>query len=216
LDIIGPVAELMKVILDFLFKYTNSYGLSIIALTVIIKIVLFPLTYKQLNSMKKMQEIAPLQKKLQEKYKNDKERLNREIMELYRKNNVNPAGGCLPLLIQFPFLIALFRLLQAPETYGFVLSEESLRFLWIANLNKPDAFYILPILAGVTTYIQSKMTTTDPSQSTMTIVMSFFIAWMSSRFAAGLALYWVVSNVFQIAQQFVMSKSVAATKEGTN
>lgn len=204
----------MKIVLDVLFKYTNSYGLSIIGLTIIIKVVLFPLTYKQLHSMKKMQEIAPLQKKLQEKYKNDKERLNREIMELYRKHKVNPAGGCLPLLIQFPFLIALFRLLQSPEAFGFILPEESLRFLWIANLNKPDVLYIIPILAGVTTYIQSKMTATDASQNTMTIFMSFFIAWMSSRFAAGLALYWVVSNIFQIVQQYLMTKSVPVAGEG--
>jgi YidC/Oxa1 family membrane protein insertase len=166
-----------------------------------------PLTYKQLQSMKKMQEIAPLQKKLQEKYKNNKEKLNKEIMELYRKNNVNPAAGCLPLLLQMPFLFAFFRLLQ---NYDFAKAG----FLWIKDLGAPDGTYILPVLAGLTTYLSSKMTTpSDSSQGNMTLFMSIFIAWISTRFAAGLALYWVVSNLIQLIQQLIMTRSVAVAKE---
>ncbi|MDI3533966.1 MAG: YidC/Oxa1 family rane protein insertase [Thermosediminibacterales bacterium] len=203
---IAYLANIMKQVLDFLFVYTKSYGISIILLTIFIKVILLPLTFKQMQSMKKMQEIAPLQKKLQEKYKNDKEKLNKEIMELYRKNNVNPAAGCLPLLIQFPFLIALFRLLQQ---YDF--GEAG--FLWISNLGAPDTTYILPILAGLTTYISSKMASPDSSQQTMTIFMSVFIAWMSTRFASGLALYWVVSNIFQLLQQIFVTRPFPRTKE---
>lgn len=105
--------SLMKQLMDFIFLYTKNYGLAIIVITVLIKLVLMPFSFQQFKSMKKMQELAPMQKKLQEKYKNNKEKLNEEIMKLYRENKVNPMGGCLPLLIQFPFIIALFRLLQA-------------------------------------------------------------------------------------------------------
>ena len=99
----------MKQLMDLIYGYTNSYGIAIILLTVLIKLILLPFSFMQINSMKKMQEIAPMQKKLQEKYKNDKEKLNTEIMKLYQENKINPMGGCLPLLIQFPFIIALFR-----------------------------------------------------------------------------------------------------------
>jgi YidC/Oxa1 family membrane protein insertase len=197
----------MEKVLNIFFQYTKNYGLSIIGLTILIKLILMPLTYKQLQSMKKMQEIAPLQKKLQEKYKNNKEKLNKEIMELYRKNNVNPAAGCLPLLLQMPFLFAFFRLLQ---NYDFAQAG----FLWIKDLGAPDGTYILPVLAGLTTYLSSKMTTpSDSSQGNMTLFMSIFIAWISTRFAAGLALYWVVSNLIQLIQQLIMTRSVAVAKE---
>ncbi len=205
---IEKLAYIMKQALDFLFVYTNNYGLAIIALTLLIKLVLLPLTYKQLQSMKKMQEIAPLQKKLQEKYKNNKEKLNQELMKLYKEHRVNPAGGCLPLLIQFPFLIALFRLLNA---YDFGKAG----FLWITDLGAPDGTYILPVLAAATTYISSQMTATtgNESQTKMTVFMSLFIGWMSTRFPSGLTLYWVVSNLFQIGQQYLMTKTVAVVKE---
>jgi len=206
--LIEKLAYIMKQALDFLFIYTNNYGLAIIALTILIKLILLPLTYKQLQSMKKMQEIAPLQKRLQEKYKNNKEKLNQELMKLYREHKVNPAGGCLPLLIQFPFLIALFRLLNA---YDFGKAG----FLWIADLGAPDGTYILPVLAAATTYISSQMTTTtgNESQNKMAIFMSLFIGWMSTRFPSGLTLYWVVSNLFQIGQQYLMTRTVAVAKE---
>jgi len=205
--LINYLAGLMEKVLNIFFQYTKNYGLSIIGLTILIKLILMPLTYKQLQSMKKMQEIAPLQKKLQEKYKNNKEKLNKEIMELYRKNNVNPAAGCLPLLLQMPFLFAFFRLLQ---NYDFAKAG----FLWIKDLGAPDGTYILPVLAGLTTYLSSKMTTpSDSSQGNMTLFMSIFIAWISTRFAAGLALYWVVSNLIQLIQQLIMTRSVAVAKE---
>lgn len=121
----------MKQLMDLIFNYTNNYGIAIILLTVIIKLILLPFSFMQINSMKKMQELAPLQKKLQEKYKNDKEKLNAEIMKLYQENKINPMGGCLPLFIQFPFIIALFRVFQ---TYNF--GEAG--FLWIKNLSAPD------------------------------------------------------------------------------
>lgn len=201
--------DLMKQLMDLIYAYTNSYGIAIILITVIIKVALLPLTFVQLNSMRKMQQLAPMQKKLQEKYKNDKEKLNMELMKLYQESKVNPMSGCLPLLIQFPFIIALFRLLQS---YNF--GEAG--FLWIKNLGAPDTTYILPILAALTTYLQAKISTPaspdNPAGST-NIVMALFIGWMSIKFAAGLALYWVVSNLVQITQSLLMMRSPAVTKE---
>ena len=198
----GFLQGIMKQIMDFFYSYTNSYGVAIILITVLIKLILVPFSFMQINSMKKMQELAPMQKKLQEKYKNDKERLNMEIMKLYQDNKVNPMGGCLPLFIQFPFIIALFRLLQ---TYNF----GDAGFLWIKSLSKPDSTYILPLLAAGTTYLQTKLATPpgqDNPNASMNIIMPLLIGWMSLKFASGLALYWVVSNIMQILQQLLFAR----------
>lgn len=200
---------IMKQLMDLIFGYTNSYGIAIILLTVLIKLILLPFSFMQINSMKKMQEIAPMQKKLQEKYKNDKEKLNMEIMKLYQENKINPMGGCLPVLIQFPFIIALFRVFQ---TYDFGGAS----FLWIKDLSVTDGTYILPILAAATTYLQTKIATpagTDNPNASMSIIMPLMIGWFSLRFAAGLALCWVVSNVVQIVQQLLFTRPQAIAKE---
>lgn len=200
----------MKQLLDYIFSYTGNYGLAIIIITVLIKLVLLPFSFQQFHSIKKMQELAPEQKRLQEKYKNDKEKLNKELMKLYQENKVNPLGGCLPLLIQFPFIIALFRSLQ---TYDF----EQASFLWIKDLGAPDSLYILPILAAITTYLSSKVATPaaspEASNNTMNIVMACLIGWMAMKFPSGLALYWVVSNIVQILQQLLIMRSPAPVKE---
>ncbi|HHY41699.1 MAG TPA: membrane protein insertase YidC [Thermoanaerobacterales bacterium] len=201
--------ELMKQLMDWIYTYTNNYGVAIILLTVLIKLVLLPFNFMQLRSLKKMQEIAPKQKELQQKYKNNPDKLNEEILKLYRENNVNPMGGCLPLLIQFPFIIALFRVFQ---TYDFGGAS----FLWIKDLSAPDTTYILPILAAVTTYLQTKLSTpagTDSANASMNIVMPLMIGWFALKFAAGLALYWVVSNLVQIIQQLIFARPGALAKE---
>lgn len=201
--------ELMKQLMDLIFVYTNNYGIAIILLTVLIKLILLPFNFMQLNSLKKMQEIAPIQKKLQEKYKNNPDKLNTELMKLYQENNINPMGGCLPLLIQFPFIIALFRVFQAYDFGG-------ASFLWIKDLSMPDTTYILPILAAVTTYLQTKISTpagADNPNASMNIIMPLMIGWFSLKFAAGLALYWVVSNVVQIIQQLLFTRPRALAKE---
>lgn len=204
------LGNIMKQLLDYIFSYTGNYGLAIIIITVLIKLVLLPFSFQQFHSIKKMQELAPEQKRLQEKYKNDKEKLNKELMKLYQENKVNPLGGCLPLLIQFPFIIALFRSLQ---TYDF----EQASFLWIKDLGAPDSLYILPILAAITTYLSSKVATPaaspEASNNTMNIVMACLIGWMAMKFPSGLALYWVVSNIVQILQQLLIMRSPAPVKE---
>lgn len=200
----------------------QNYGLAIVLFTIIIKIVLLPLTLKQTNSMKKMNELQPQLQELQKKYKNNKEKLNEKMMQLYRENNYNPAGGCLPLLLQFPVLIGLFRVLQSPELYVFpkeVYESVVQNFLWLPNLGEPDPIYILPVLAALTTYLSTKMVSNNATgdaaqtQKTMGIIMPLMIGWISIKFPSGLALYWVVSNLFQMGQQYMALRNVPGNKE---
>jgi len=201
--------ELMKQLMDWIFAYTNNYGIAIILLTVLIKIILLPFNFMQINSVKKLQQIAPKQQELQKKYKNNPDKLNEEIMKLYRENNINPMGGCLPLLIQFPFIIALFRVFQSYDFGG-------AGFLWIKDLSIQDSTFILPILAAVTTYWQTKLSSppgTDNANATMNIVMPLMIGWFAIKFASGLALYWVVSNLVQIVQ-LLLTRPRELAKDG--
>ncbi|MCR1899248.1 YidC/Oxa1 family membrane protein insertase [Irregularibacter muris] len=212
--------DLLGKLLYGIYSLFQNYGLSIIAFTVVVKVFLLPLALKQTNSMKQMQTIQPKIQALQQKYKNDKQKLNEKMMELYKEHNYNPAGGCLPLLIQFPILIGLFRVLQNPQTYVFpegTYQHVAQSFLWLPNLGNPDPYYILPVLAALTTYLSTKMMSTsnsgDQTQKTMNMIMPLMIGWISIRFPSGLALYWVVSNVFQMIQQYVMMRSVVSDKE---
>ncbi|MGI6575125.1 MAG: YidC/Oxa1 family membrane protein insertase [bacterium] len=191
------ISGIMLSILKFFYTYLGNWGFAIIGLTFIIRLVLWPLTQKQTNSMRRMQEIQPKIKKVQEKYKNNPEKMNKEVMDLYKKHNINPMAGCLPILVQFPILIALFRVLHDMEYIG----DGS--FFWIKDLSLPDPIYVLPILAAITTYISQKQMTTDPKQAQMMAFMPLLIGWFATRFPAGLALYWVASNVFAIIQHIL-------------
>ncbi len=212
------LVDLMKAALTFFYNITAkmgvpSYGIAIILLTIAIKMILYPLTVKQVKSMKAMQDIAPKLKALQEKYKDNKEKMNREVATLYKEAGVNPLAGCLPLIIQMPFFIAIF---FAIKEYTYVSNPG---FLWLANLaqdNPSDPYYILPVLAAATTYISTKQTTTDQSQQNkmMLMFMPLFIGYITITFPAGLGLYWVVSNVVQIAQQWWLYKPAAAAQGG--
>jgi len=218
--LINAIAAPFGLFLKYIYGFVNNYGWSIVIFTIIVKMILLPLTLKQSKSMKKMQDLNPKLKELQKKYAKDKQKLNEKTMELYQKEKVNPAGGCLPLLIQFPVLIALFQVLRMPEKYVFtpeVYATVEKSFLWLKDLSNPDSLYILPILAAVTTYYQSKMMNTgnvqNAQQNTMTIVMPLMIGWFSLKFPSGLALYWVLSNLFQIAQQYYIMRPAKAVKE---
>jgi YidC/Oxa1 family membrane protein insertase len=207
----------MKMALDFFYNLTAgmgfpNYGVAIILLTIVIKLALYPLTVKQVKSMKAMQDLSPKMKQLQEKYKDDKERLNREVASLYKESGVNPLAGCLPLIIQFPFLIAIF---YAIREYQYVTDPS---FLWIANLaqsHPSDPYYILPALAAITTYVTSKQTTSEMTQQNkmMILAMPLFIGYITITFPAGLGLYWVVSNIIQIIQQWLLYRTPAAQGE---
>lgn len=215
-------------ILSFIFDITNNYALSIIILTLLIKIVLFPLSISQIRSTKKMNDVQPKIKEIQAKYKNDKEQLNAKTMELYKENKINPLSGCLPLLIQLPILFGLFAVLRDPATYVFGGSVElatevlSKGFLWVQDLSNPDLISniwasgpplivglpgVLPIISSVSTYFQmaSSGTTQNSTTKTMAYTMPIMILWFGRSFAAGLMVYWTVSNLFQIAQQYIIN-----------
>lgn len=217
MELFNALVHGMTWLLNWLYQLTvnagvPNYGLAIILLTIIIKMALYPLSYKQMRSMLAMQQLQPKIKEIQDKWKNkDPKKMQQLIMELYKEHNVNPAAGCLPLLIQMPILIALYRsLYQFP-----FINEAHASFIWVQNLSQKDPFFILPVLAGVTTYLQSKMTTstTDPTQRMMLYTMPVFIAWIAGTVPAGLALYWVVFNVVGIVQQYFINKQAMVVKE---
>jgi YidC/Oxa1 family membrane protein insertase len=189
--------------LNFTHTYTGNYGLDIIILAVVLKILFTPLTHKSQQSMKEMQKLQPEVKKLQQKYKEDKQALNREIMELYKRRKVNPFGGCLPLLLQLPVFYAL---------YGAFLNAIELRhspfILWIRDLADKDPTYITPLLMGATMYFQQKISTVsaDPSQAKMMTFMPLLFIFIFLNFPSGLVLYWLVTNVLTIGHQMYINR----------
>ncbi len=195
-----------KWLMDTFYGLTNSYGIAIILVTIAIRAVLVPLTVGQTKSMAKMKELQPKMAELKEKYKDKPQEYQQKVMDLYKENKVNPMGGCLPVLLQLPVLWALFAVLRDYEfTSG---------FLWLTSLSSPDPYYILPILSGATTYLQMIATGTDQSQKAMMMIMPVFIGYISLNFPAGLVLYWVVSNLFSIVQQYVLMRHMSAAQEG--
>lgn len=213
-------------LLFFIYNLVNNYAIAIILFTVIVKVLLLPLTLNQIKQTKEMQNIQPELKKLQDKYKNDKETLNVKMMELYKEHKINPLGGCLPLIIQMPILFGLFGALRNPVEYVFK-GDQALAsiatdapFLWLENLVKPDVFMvgnfgvpgILPIIAAVSTYLSMNTMNTanqaDQPQAmkTMNLLLPLMILWWGKSFPAGLTLYWVISNLFQMAQQLLLPK----------
>jgi len=189
-----------------------SFGLAIIIFTIIIRLVLMPLSIKQIKSTSKMSAIQPEMKKVQEKYKGDPQKAQQEVMKLYKENGVNPMGGCLPMLVQMPILFALFYVFQN-------LNFQGASFLWLHDLTKADPYYILPILSTVTTYFSSKVmqpagdSAQSKQTSTMNTGMAIFMGFMSIKFAGALVLYWVINNVLQVAQTLVINKIEFAKKE---
>jgi len=194
--------DIMKQGMDFFFQLTGNYGVSIIFLTLIIKVITLPLTFSQTKQMKKMQELQPQIKEIQDKHKSNPEKANKETLALWKENKVNPASGCLPLLLQLPFFIAFFNVINNYVYTG------ATQFLWIQDITIPDPYYIMPILAAGTTYLQMKFTTSsgEASQKNMALMMPMVIGVMSIRFAAGLTIYWVFNNVFTILQQLLTPK----------
>jgi YidC/Oxa1 family membrane protein insertase len=197
--------------LNFFYDYVRNYGVAIIILTVIIKLLFWPLTQKSYTSMKAMQTLQPEMKKLREKYRGDKEGLNRSMMELYKEHRVNPLGGCLPMLVQIPVFIALYKVL---------LSTIELRHapfaLWITDLSVKDPYYITPIIMGATMFIQQKMTpsTMDPLQAKMMLAMPVVFTFIFLNFPSGLVLYWLVNNILTIFQQYLIYRKPAVTQQG--
>ncbi|HVB10361.1 MAG TPA: YidC/Oxa1 family membrane protein insertase [Bacillota bacterium] len=179
----------------------GSYGLAIVIVTIIIRAALWPLTQAQVRSMRRMQELQPEVQRLQTKFKGDRERLNQETMRLWRENHVNPTSGCLPMILQLPILWAIYRVLE-----GFHYTGPT-GFLWLKSLSVQDPTFVLPIVGGLTTYWQTRISTVqqnNPQGQMMTYIMPLFIAYIFWRLPAGVAVYWVISNLFSVAQQYAV------------
>lgn len=224
------ISTIFGKLLGFIFSIVSDYGISIILFTLFVKLLLMPLSIAQINSTKNMSKIQPEVKKLQEKYKNDKETLNIKTMELYKEYKINPLAGCLPLLIQLPIIFGLFTTLREPVKYVFggdsVAAAAALNkgFLWITDLGSPDYLGpmlginegimaglpgILPMIAALTTWFQMKAsgsgTQDNPTMKSMIYTMPLMILFMGRSLASGLMLYWIVGNTFQIGQQYVQT-----------
>ena len=200
-------------VLIWINDMVGNWGWAIILFTLLIKLVLFPLSYKGMMSMQKLKDLAPKMKDIKEKYKGDPAKMNAQMMEMYKKNGANPMGGCLPMLLQIPVFFALYRvLLNADELQG-----SSWLSFWITDLSAADPYYILPVLMGVSMWFQQKITPnnfTDPMQEKIfqwfPVIMALMFIIMP--FPSGLVLYWVVNNIFTIGQQYVINNAYAKHK----
>jgi YidC/Oxa1 family membrane protein insertase len=197
-------------LLMFLHSLFGNWGWAIIALTLIIRLVLYPLTYRGMLSMQKMKDLAPKIKEIQTKYKGDPQRMNAAVMETYKKHGANPLGGCLPMLLQIPVFFAIYRvLLNAVELQG------APWILWINDLSRMDNLYILPLLMGASMYYQQKLTPnnfTDPMQQKVFQFLPVIFTFFFITFPSGLVLYWFVNNLFSIAQQLMVNRKHEAMK----
>ncbi len=185
------------VILQFCFKFLHSYGLAIVALTLLVKAALFPISFKMFRSMKKMQELQPKLASLKAKFKGDNQGLQQATMAIYKEHKVNPMAGCLPMVVQIPVFFALYKVLyNAIELRG-------AGFLYIPDLSLKDPYYITPILMGVTMLIQQRMTPSvgDPMQAKMMMFMPVIMTAMFINFSSGLVLYFLFSNIMSIGEQ---------------
>ena len=213
------IAKPLHYALRFFNKYVHNFGISIIILTVLIKIIFWPLTHKSYKSMKEMQKLQPIMAKIREKYKNNKEQMQKELMGLYKTYKVNPMGGCLPMVIQIPVFFALYRILGTS-----IELRHAPFFLWIKDLSAPDRLFhfpfsipfmsppygipVLTLLMGASMFIQQKMTPTagDPSQAKVMMFLPIIFTVMFINFPSGLVLYWLTNNILSICQQYRITK----------
>lgn len=212
------IVQWMTDLLQWLYTLTSvvglaNYGIAIILLTIIVKSLIFPLTWKQMVSMRKTVELQPKIKEIQKKYKDKPQEANAKIMEMYKEHNVNPAGGCLPLLIQLPIFWALYSaLLHFP--YGNEASANFLGFYLTQSYGFTSPYHlILPLLAAATTFLQTKVTSPnasqDPTQKMMLYIMPFFLGYITATVPSGLGLYWVTMNIVSILQQLFINKKLS-------
>lgn len=205
----GLVDHLFIPFLTFSYSIIPNYGIAIILLTLLIKILFYPLSKKQFQSMKMSQKLQPEIKKLQEKYKEEPQTAQKEIFKLYKENNANPFIGCLPTLVQLPFFFAIFATMKS-ETFLSLLSQPHINpgFLpfWLTHLGHPDPFYILPVVIGGLTYWSQKMFITDPKQASLFIFMPVVMAFICLKMPVGVLLYWTTQQFVSSAQQFYIMR----------
>jgi len=212
----GFISEILYRAIKIVHQAIPNWGFSIIVLTIIIKILFFPLTFSSTKSMAKMQELQPKIKAIKSKYKKAKKdieqrkKLNEETMKLYKEHGVNPAGGCLPILIQLPIFWGFFRLLIVAIEF-----RHSPFIFWIQDLSVKDPYYITPILMGITQFISQKMTPSagDATQKKMMLIMPVIMTIFFMNFQSGLVLYWLTNNVLQIGQQYIMNRHMKKKKK---
>ncbi len=216
---IDAIAEVFSEVITFIYAFIPNFGAAIIILTMIVKLITFPLNNKQIQTTRRMQKLQPEIKKIQQKYKDDKQKQNQAMSEFMKENKMNPLAGCLPLLVQFPILIGIFRILREPD--HFLNMEEINRYLFqsaefidlmaVPNIgfdnfiSQISIYYIFPLIAGGTTFLYSKMSMpADSSQKMMVYMMPAMITVFSFGFPVGLVIYWTMNNLFSIGQhQFI-------------
>ncbi|RMF65180.1 MAG: membrane protein insertase YidC [Calditrichaeota bacterium] len=211
--IFRPFGKMILWSFNALYKIIPNYGWVIVIFSILIKLLLFPLTRKSYQSMKEMQRLQPLMQEINEKYKDDPQKKQQEIMNLYRAHGVNPLGGCIPMLLQWPLLIALFNVFRTT-----IQLRGAPFILWIHDLSRPDTIAhlpfslplygdtvnVLPLFMGVTMFVQQKMTMKDPKQKAMVYFMPLFFTLLFNRFPSGLNLYYALFNLFSIIQEKVV------------
>ena len=201
------MAKPMFAVLYKFYEFTKNWGIAIILFVVLVRLILFPLTYRGMASMYKMKILAPKMKELKEKYGKDPRKFQMKTMELYKKEKVNPLGGCLPMLIQIPIFFSIYRVLvNAIELKG-------AGFLWINDLSQMDPYFILPVLMGVTMYAHQVITPnnfTDPMQEKVFKFLPVIFTFFMATFSAGLVLYWTINNILSFIQQYIINKSMEA------
>ena len=209
------LTDTMLEILKFFYAIGGqNYGLAIIWLTIAINLALYPLTLSSVQQMAAMQRLQPRMQELQKKHKEEPQKLQKETMDLYRSEGVNPLGGCLPVLLKIPFFIALFWTLHG-QGFAALISEPGVNssLLWLADLSKPDPVRALPLLIGITTWLMQKsMPSAGGQAQMMTWLMPIFITFISVNFPAGVQLYWLVSNLIGTAQQYYIMKKPKRSK----
>ncbi len=205
------IAKPVFALLNFLHGLIGNWGWTIVAMTFLIRLVLFPLTYKGMVSMNKLKELSPKIKELQAKYKGEPQKLNAHMMELYKKHGANPMGGCLPILLQIPVFFAIYRVLQ-----NAVELKDAPWILWVNDLSILDPWFILPVAMGITMYIHQRLTPTnftDPMQEKIMKYLPLIFTFFFVTFPAGLTLYWFTNNLFSIAQQMYVNSIFDKKKE---
>jgi len=203
---IRAIADVLAQVLAFFTGVTGSAGLAIILLTVAIKLVLHPLTRRQLRSMKEMQVLAPQINVLRQKYKDNPQQMNAEVMNLYRTHGVNPLSGCLPMIVQLPVLYGLFDVLRRQGIFnGATFLGFSLEAIpTIGQIMADPLLAVFPLLVALTTYLQQRMSVTDPQQARLFLFMPVLVGYFATQFPIGLSLYWITSTAAYILEYYIV------------
>jgi YidC/Oxa1 family membrane protein insertase len=199
--ILKPISLGLLWLMNFLYSFLGNYGLVIIIFSILMKAVFYPLTSRSLKSMKRMQELQPKLKAIQERLKSDPQKMNAEVMKLWKENKVNPMGGCLLMLPQLPIFYALFTVFRST-----ILLRGSEFALWIKDLSTPDSTMILPLIMGLTMFLQQKMTMQDPKQKMLVYILPVVFFFLFKGFSSGLVLYWTMFNILSVAETILIKR----------